>query len=749
MISMVLKKLLVCVFAFVCVWTGNVYALQTGAAKLALELPLGGPLGGHVYRQGRAVVAQHDPITVRALYLEESSTRLMLVSVDVHSITSELRERIVSILPEGIEDNHLIVTATHTHNGPGGLADNWLSRRYMGGYDPEMVGVIAEGVAQVMGEAVARKARGTIGYTVSNKLLLNENMFSSDGLRDGNLGVIRVDDSDGNPIAILGSFSAHPTTISASNSFTFSADYPGYFCTQLEALSHENTVAFFLNGAVGDQACNNLQALKGWAWTEYVGTELAVQVKSIANKIECKEYPITLNSAMIDTPSSSANSFINRSVLFQALEINDLLVTFIPGEPYAEVKRELDRRAKARGYMEYIAVGLSNDYVMDIAGTSSAVVRKDLPGLNVFGPEGAQWCYEAVSVLMSRGQPQSSAKKTYTSVTPNAIDGGYRVHLKGSAIERIWQRGNAFSSILQAPEHLNEDALGDEGINTVELPLWSRIPNGIRSAAIAGPLTTDAHRATLGRLKGEQKSRLHVMASGAGVSSESLWLLQNDSVLKSEAVVYGVYGDRAGQDGALLGYVATAPSGASLVVAQETPMRGRSYMHVAGPEETGLRFGMNDAGVVMGLLPRQGELPKSQLRFDMASILASTTDLAGAVGAVKELNAESDTALLILDRPVDATRYMNFKSYWRETEPKGSSFLPESASDKVSLEELERLLGQQAQEWLSASTETGLEAPTVYAVVFHPAKRSVYLAVSNGTSFPEDFTVFTLERGAL
>lgn len=726
------------------------FAIQAGAAKSALELPLGGPLGGHVYRKGQGVVAQHDPIMVRALYLEEEDTRLLLVSVDIHSITPELRLRVVDLLPESVSENHLILTATHTHNGPGGLSKNWLSRRYMGGFDSQMLDRVAHGIAQVMEEAIANKARATIGYRVSSKMVLSENIFAKGGVRDEELAVIRVDDSDGNPIALLGSLSAHPTTVGRNDSLTFSADFPGYFCTKLESMSHENTVAFFLNGAVGDQGCTNRNQSSAWEWTEYIGNELAINVKSVANKIDCKEYPVTLHYTKRPVPENLATSFLSSEVIFQTLEIDDLLVTFIPGEPYAALKQELTRRAKARGYAEHMMVGLSNDYVMDISGTGTPVSRGNAPGLNVLGYEAAQWCYDAVDELMQRGEP-ARAKESVNAVTLTPVTGGYTLDVSGSATARARQRGSAIAERI-TEEWKQSIILGlREKRIKVNMPLWNTVSRHIDTTPIALPLLAEEQRGGQALLSDAARLSLYAMASGAQFPSDALWLLQQqDTLLQTpfnQTNVFAVTGKRCTSDGPLMAYVAMAPPQSTVVVTREVPENGRSYIYAGLLSDLGARIGMNDAGVVMALLPHSGKASNSSTRFEIPRILAGSSALTSVVDEVKELSATDSTAMLILDRPVEDARYIDYKEYWRDKAPNDDSFLPENAPETVSRKDIEEMLRETARDWLSTYEGVPDSLPTVYAVILSPVSRSLYLAVSDGTSFPEQFQAFKLERG--
>ena len=644
--------------------------MQAGAARIDLEMPPGVPLGGDVHRLGRAAVGVHDSIGVRALYLEDDDTGIVVVSADLHSITPELRARVLELAPVDLAASHIILTATHTHSGPGGLSKSWFARRYMGGYMEEMVELAAQGIVEAIAEAMTGKKRATIGYRVSTQELLTENLFSEGGIRDAQVGVIRVDDSDGNPIAILGSMSAHPTTTPASDVLALSAGFPGYFCDRLESLSHEDTVAFFLNGATGDQACANRENMVGWDWPEFIGNELAILVKSVANTIECEEYPILINYSTADVPENLASRFLSDEVLIQTLEIDQLLVSFFPGEPYAGVQDELDRIAKRRGYSAHITVGLANDYVMDIASTGASVFRGAAPGLNVLGPDAEEWSVDVIQTLMRRGSYTSRSSSVVRATALQKIPGGYRVEVSGGAEDRVLRLGATMAPLLEeAWAGLVRDVR--DGVIEVELPIWGD-RFGIDATPIALPILADRER---GHLSADAVRDIGWFARGARMPFDKVHLLRHFSDVESVPRRVSVEGTRG--RGGLEGYIASASAGTPVIVLENRPATGSHSVGIGLPWDSTHRIGMNDAGVVFSSEAGSAEADVP----DLESAAASRGDLEEALReAALKLFAETDSELL----------------------------------------------------------------PVVFAVIFEPASKSVYLAVSEGDTFPTEFQRFSV-----
>jgi hypothetical protein len=99
---------------------------------------------------------------------------------------------------------------------------------------------------------------------------------------DGELAVLRFDDSSGKPLALLVNFTAHPTMVPAAT-LKFSADYVGVLRTSVEKELGADVV--FIQGAAGDQSVN--QGLhKGY---EAFGRALGQEVIRIASGLSTKE----------------------------------------------------------------------------------------------------------------------------------------------------------------------------------------------------------------------------------------------------------------------------------------------------------------------------------------------------------------------------------------------------------------------------------------------------------------------------
>jgi hypothetical protein len=70
---------------------------------------------------------------------------------------------------------------------------------------------------------------------------------------DRELTITRIDRAQGQPLAVLVNFTAHPTFMSGAD-MLFSGDWPGHLQRTLESLIGDGVTAMYYNGAEGDQS---------------------------------------------------------------------------------------------------------------------------------------------------------------------------------------------------------------------------------------------------------------------------------------------------------------------------------------------------------------------------------------------------------------------------------------------------------------------------------------------------------------
>ncbi|MBL8173348.1 MAG: hypothetical protein JNK48_01675, partial [Bryobacterales bacterium] len=121
----------------------------------------------------------------------------------------------------------------------------------------------------------ARLAAGSLsldGYNINRHTKLDARPSDRD------LAVLRIDNLDGKPIALVVNWAAHPTTI-PSTTMQFSADYVG--ALKKRVMQETGAVAVFLQGAAGDQRTNR----GGKDYLEY-GDALGWEAVRLAGRLQ-------------------------------------------------------------------------------------------------------------------------------------------------------------------------------------------------------------------------------------------------------------------------------------------------------------------------------------------------------------------------------------------------------------------------------------------------------------------------------
>ncbi|MDT7845576.1 neutral/alkaline non-lysosomal ceramidase N-terminal domain-containing protein [Streptomyces justiciae] len=205
----------------------------------------------------------HDPLFLRALYLSDGETEAALVSLDLIEAgdVTPARERIEREL--GIPADHVIITATHTHNAPriadvspGALAHagGRESRAYTEVVYDHLIGALRDA------RAGARPARFGVGSGTAD-VNVNREVYADGrwglghhphGPSDKTVWVLRFETQDGEPIALLVNYAVHSTVVFGTGEV--SGDLAGAACRYIEEGYDGPVTALWAPGALGDQA---------------------------------------------------------------------------------------------------------------------------------------------------------------------------------------------------------------------------------------------------------------------------------------------------------------------------------------------------------------------------------------------------------------------------------------------------------------------------------------------------------------
>lgn len=242
--------------------------LAAGAARRDITPENGGEFFGYVRPDMRA-----DGVSTRlfahALVLDDGERKVALVSVDLGSpmVKTAVVEQVRSL---GFDRHSVLLAATHTHCGPL-FAGDWIASQVADAITtadeerrPAAAGWGTTDVYDVnrsrsVGAHLAN--HGTDGVTPGSGSPKADTM-GAEHTRNTTLRVLRVEETDGTPIAAWSQFSVHPTTY-PNDTTTFSADLAGAatrrFVAGFPGADEDDPggegdapLTMFTNGSVGD-----------------------------------------------------------------------------------------------------------------------------------------------------------------------------------------------------------------------------------------------------------------------------------------------------------------------------------------------------------------------------------------------------------------------------------------------------------------------------------------------------------------
>jgi hypothetical protein len=284
---------------------------RAGAARREITPSEPVPMWGYGDRHDALSTGVLDPLHADALVLECAGKKLAIVSLDLGRAPAErslesIRRRIKE--QAGIEFS--FIAGSHTHHGPvlelsdephKGKGKFDAALRYYRVLEDNIVAAVLEANGKL---AAARMATGSMQLEGVNR---NRQTKIEPKPVDRELAVLRIDDSNGKPLAILVNFTGHPTTI-PSSVLKFSADYVG--AMKNEVMSRTGAATLFMQGASGDQS---VIAGKGY---EAFGKALGDEVVKLASGLQPQE-PANPSLQVKEErfPFSSRVDFRNQMVL--------------------------------------------------------------------------------------------------------------------------------------------------------------------------------------------------------------------------------------------------------------------------------------------------------------------------------------------------------------------------------------------------------------------------------------------------
>lgn len=369
-------------------WGGR---LEAGAAAVTLRVPPGTPLGGYGSAARRLLFpdlldrAPHafwfkphegslDPLLARALVLDDGTSRLVWIAADLVAVDESFRREVREALTRaGVTATTLIISASHTHSGPGAFLDSALfGFLVVDRYDAAVRSALVRDLVEAARAATLAKRPARAGTVEVTGPELTRSRLGRP--LDREIVVTKLVSEADAPLALVWNYAIHGTMLGPRN-LRLSGDVMGVVSRELERVV--GVPALFVNGAVGDVSPRHHgeRALgpDGAALAAVVGRAAARVASRAVDRLRVATARVDLGSPALSIRNCTGRwvprwlrlplgRVLPRQAELTAVALGDAAWVTIPGELQSELGETIKREGRAAWAHPFVA-GVSNDYL--------------------------------------------------------------------------------------------------------------------------------------------------------------------------------------------------------------------------------------------------------------------------------------------------------------------------------------------------------------------------------------------------
>jgi hypothetical protein len=375
-------------------------------------------LGGYGERMNKPAISIHDSIFAKALVLQKNNRKYLVMTLDLLGLPSNVKVDLIKrVSGLGWKSENMMLLPSHSHGSLEMAAlnnKNTLNIPQLGIYQPELLEFLLNKLELLVRSADTNYKEVKIG-TGSKQIEGANRNRRKDPEVDKELMVTRIDLMNGDPLAVLVNWTAHPTFIGGKD-MQVSAEWPGYLQSELESTIGKGAKVLYFNGAEGDQstilstaATDDYQKIQiygkqmaGISYELYkeIKTEEKADLDYCYNIIklpEHKAHPSFMKTGGDEygLTESSVKIVMNilcpESVGIGSVKIGALLISGIPGEPTAILGLKIKKSLRV-GAVKYVAIGgLANEWISYILDKDQYLHGEGYESsMSFFGPDLGQ-----------------------------------------------------------------------------------------------------------------------------------------------------------------------------------------------------------------------------------------------------------------------------------------------------------------------------------------------------------------------
>jgi len=393
--------------------------LVAGVARVDITPPLEmkASLGGYGERMSEPAEGVHDRIFAKALVLQEGEKRFALVAADILAFPPPFKPELLKKMEnQGWTDAQVLLLPSHSHTSIDMTAinpQNTLGIPQIGLFQQGLYDFLLDQLGTAItkaGQEMTPMRAGTLSKPLEGWAA---NRREGESEKDEVLTVTRIEEANGNPLAALVNWSAHPTFMDAPDRM-FSGGWPGHLQRTVEALVGKGVTVLYYNGAQGDQRplARPDSGDSRWEKAERYGREIGIVVHDLWQRIEPTEIEnFSYHLETFDLPKRAwhkdfmqtggaeygmrpeiMETLMERLVPIRTssgfLRLGDLAIVGIPGEMAAGLGREVKRRvAESTGAKNTVIGGLANEWVSYILSPEQYNKGEYEASVSFYGPQ--------------------------------------------------------------------------------------------------------------------------------------------------------------------------------------------------------------------------------------------------------------------------------------------------------------------------------------------------------------------------
>jgi len=362
----------VCILSFFCVLlfttdcnelfaaANRTISAGTAKVKITPEIPI--QMAGYGGRKD-SFKGVNDDLFLRVIAFSDGVNKAAIMAADIIGITFPLWEETIKLLESetGIPKENILLCGTHTHGGP-----NYRLSRYESP-PPEVISYrneLKEKFVPTLKEAIDNLRPVSIGAgrgeckmnmnrrarSAPGEIILGKNPY---GPCDHEVGVVRIDDTNGRLISIFVNWPCHGTVMSGRN-YQITGDWPGAAARYIENEYANTIIAPVTAGASGD--INGLYGPDNrFGYVDITGIMVGEEVVRVAKDIKTlRQGSISASQRLITLPGKkrqrgeSEKEYEpppNVDMQLSALKVGNIIFTGVSGEVMNEIGLKLKKRS--------------------------------------------------------------------------------------------------------------------------------------------------------------------------------------------------------------------------------------------------------------------------------------------------------------------------------------------------------------------------------------------------------------------